>query len=396
MSAPYTGVRVLELAADPGGELLGHQFVNLGAEVVKLEPPGGVPSRHIGPAANGHDDPDHRLAYWYYNGGKASVVLDLHEAADRAVFERLLAEADVCISTVHPIELAELELDWHAVAAAHPRLIVVSATPFALDGPWARRRSCDLVGLATSGLLVTSGYDDHSIPPIRPGGDQAYHTTASFGHIAVALALIQRERSGQGCVIDLSMHESAGLTVELANPYWFYPKGLVKRQTCRHAQPVPTAPALFECMDGRYVYFALILADPKPWRALVEWMQSDDLAVDLDDPAFDDVEHRQANFGHIQDVVEVFFLLRDANSAYHEGQARGLPIGILNAPEDLLADEHLQERGFFVPVDEPDTPGVLHPGVPYRFSSLDTAPLAPAARLGADTERFVTRGWQHR
>ena len=72
----------------------------------------------------------------------------------------------------------------------------------------------------------------------------------------------------------MSMHESAGLTVELANPYWFYPRVVVQRQTCRHAQPVPTQPALFECGDGGYVYFAFIVAEPKAWMALVEWMAS--------------------------------------------------------------------------------------------------------------------------
>ena len=145
-------------------------------------------------------------------------------------------------------------------------------------------------------------------------------------------------------MIDLSVQEAAAVTVELANPYWFYPRGLVRRQTCRHAQPVMTQPAIFRCRDDRWVYFALILADEKPWRALVEWMDSEDLAVDLTDPAYDDLVHRQVNFHHVQDVVEVFFLLHDADDVYHEGQRRGLPIGVLNAPEDLYHDEHLDAR----------------------------------------------------
>ena len=102
------------------------------------------------------------------------------------------------------------------------------------------------------------------------------------------------------------------MNVELANPYWFYPRALVQRQTCRHAQPVPTQPALFQCADERWVYFALILVRPKPWKALVEWMDSHGLAIDLTDPAFDDLVYRQENFPHIQDLVEVFFLLQDS------------------------------------------------------------------------------------
>ena len=258
----------------------------------------------------------------------------------------------------------------------------MSITDFGLTGPWADYQSSDLVALATSGLLITSGYDDHTIPPIRPGGNQAYHTAASFAHQAVLLALLQRQQNGAGGLIDLSIQEAAGVTVELANPYWFYPRALVQRQTCRHAQPVPTQSAIFQCADGRWVYFALILADPKPWNALVQWMDSLDLAVDLKDPEFDDLSHRQQNFAHIQDLVEVFFLLQDSSDAYLEGQRRGLPIGVLNAPEDLFDDEHLVAREFFQPVDEPGLRHGAHARCPVPL--LDAVHgAAPTGRLGS-------------
>ena len=261
-------------------------------------------------------------------------------------------------------------------------------TPFGLTGPWAEYRSSDLVGLAASGLLNTSGYDDHSIPPIRPGGDQAYHSAASFAHIGALLALIHRQRTGEGDLVDVAMHDSAAVTCELANPYWFYPGALVKRQTGRHAQPEPTQPAMFRCADG-WIYFALVLADQKPWLTLVDWLDSQDLALDLTEPAYQDLAYRQDNFDHIQDAIEVFFLLQTAESAYHEGQRRGLPIGIVNAPEDVLADEHLRARGFFVEVDHPGHGPVTHPGVPFRFSALAPAVLTPAARLGEHTEAVL-------
>jgi benzylsuccinate CoA-transferase BbsE subunit len=381
-ATPYGGLKVVELSDDPGGEMTGLQFVNLGAEVFKVEPPEGAPSRHVGPYVDDQPDPDRSLAFWYYNGGKRSVVVDLDGDDGRADLDHLLADADVFVVAVHPVRLRRLGLDLAAIAAARPTLIILSITDFGLTGPWADYRSSDLVALATSGLLITSGYDDHTIPPIRPGGNQAYHTAASFAHQAVLLALLQRQQNGAGGLIDLSIQEAAGVTVELANPYWFYPRALVQRQTCRHAQPVPTQSAIFQCADGRWVYFALILADPKPWNALVQWMDSLDLAVDLKDPEFDDLGHRQQNFAHIQDLVEVFFLLQDSTDAYLEGQRRGLPIGVLNAPEDLFADEHLVAREFFQPVEEPGYGTVRMPGAPYRFSTLSTVPPQPAPRLG--------------
>ena len=388
-ASPYGGLTVVELSDDPSGEMTGMQFVQLGGDVIKVEPPAGAPSRHAGPFVDDEPDPDRSLAYWYYNGGKRSVVVDLERDGGRADLDRLLASADVFVIAVHPRRLRDLGLDLAEIAAAHPRLIVVSITDFGLTGPWAEYRSSDLVALATSGLLITSGYDDHSIPPIRPGGNQAYHTAASFAHQAVLLGLLQRQHTGAGGLIDVSLQEAAAVTVELANPYWFYPRALVQRQTCRHAQPVPTQSAIFECADGRWVYFALILGDSKPWNALVQWMDSHDLAIDLKDPAYDDLVYRQQNFAHIQDLVEVFFLVQESSVVYHEGQQRGLPIGVLNAPEDLFEDEHLIAREFFQPVDEPGYGTVRMPGAPYRFSTLSTVAPQPAARLGEHTAEVL-------
>jgi crotonobetainyl-CoA:carnitine CoA-transferase CaiB-like acyl-CoA transferase len=377
---PYDGLRVVELADDPAGELAGLQLAHMGAEVVKVEPVGGASSRHVGPFAGGVPDPERSLAFWHYNGNKRSVVVDLANDG-RPELDRLLDDADVLLSSLHPRQLRRLGIDLPTIAEARPSLVVVSITPFGLTGPWSEYRSSDLVGLAASGLLNTSGYDDHSLPPIRPGGDQAFHTAASFAHLGTLLALLERQRSGRGDLVDVAMHDACSVTCELANPYWFYPKALVKRQTCRHAQPEPTQPALFRCADG-WVYFALILADQKPWQVLVEWLDSAGLATDLTDPAYLDVAYRQANFSHVQEIIEVFFLLQPAETAYLEGQRRGLPIGILNAPEDLFQDEHLRERGFFVAVDHPGFGEVLHPGVPYRFSTLAGATPTAAPRLG--------------
>jgi crotonobetainyl-CoA:carnitine CoA-transferase CaiB-like acyl-CoA transferase len=389
MAHPYQGLRVVEVASDPAGELTGRLLAQMGADVVKVEPPEGAPSRYIGPFIGDVPDPERSLGFWYYNADKRSVVADLTTDEGQQRFDDLVSGADVLVSTLSPPELRRLGLDLDQLVADVPGLIVVSVTPFGLTGPWADRKTSDLVGLAASGLLITSGYDDRSIPPIRPGGDQGFHTAASFAHLAALLALLERQRTGQGGVVDVSMHEALAVSVELANPYWFYPRVLVQRQTCRHAQPTFTQPALFECADGRYVYFALILADQKPWATLVEWLASEGLAVDLEDEAYLDVAHRQSNFGHVQSIVEAFFLLKEADAAYHEGQARGLPIGILNAPEDLLDDEHLLARGFFVPVEHEGVGPVPYPGAPYRFSSMGPVPTRPAPCLGEHTKELL-------
>ncbi|WP_043779835.1 CaiB/BaiF CoA-transferase family protein [Rhodococcus sp. JVH1] len=388
MELAYSGLVVVELADDPAGEYTGKLLADQGADVIKVEPLGGAASRHIGPYVGGDVDPDKSLNFWTYNTSKRSVTLDTDREEGRAALADLIAGADILLTTGRPVDLEAQGLDLERLCAEQPRLIALSVSPFGLTGPWANYRSSDLVGLAMGGLLTTCGYDDHSIPPIRPGGNQGYMTAASFALCGLLLALIERQNTGQGQLVDVSMHESIAVTGELANPYWFYPKALVQRQTCRHAQPEPTQPALFQCADGVWVYFALILADQHAWKALTSWMESASVAADLVDDEYLSLAHRQKNFSHIQELLEVFFLIQDSGTIYREGQGRGLPIGPLRAPEELFDDEHLAERGFFVPVEMHDGSRALFPGTPYRFSGGDGAPTRPP-RLGEHTEEVL-------
>ncbi|HZZ88954.1 MAG TPA: CoA transferase [Caulobacteraceae bacterium] len=386
---PLAGLTVVELAEDPGGEFVGQLLAEQGARVIKLEPPLGAPTRRIGPFARGEVGPETSLNFWYYNSGKQSVTADLAGPDGLAPLLALLAKADVFICTLQPRALRAIGLDLDRLTLEFPGLIVLSVTAFGLTGPWADYKSSDLVALAAGGPLNSCGYDDHSIPPIRPGGNQGYHSVASFANIGVMLALLERQQTGLGQLLDVSMHEACAVNVELANPYWFYPRVQVKRQTCRHAQPSPTQPALFQCADGRFVYFTLITAEQKAWQALVGWMDRAGLAAQLTDPAFADVRYRQDHFDDIQQVVECFFLLHPAEQMYKEGQAAGLPIGVLNAPEDLFTDEHLEARGYFVDVEHEGIGKVLYPGAICRFSSFGEVARTRAPRLGEHTQAVL-------
>lgn len=387
---PYSGLVVYELSEDPAGEMLGKLLAIMGADVIKVEPPCGAASRRVGPWALGAaDDPEASLNFWWYNQNKRSVVLDHRCPEGEERLHSLLARADVAITSWNPAQIAALGIDPDALRAGAEQLIVANVSPFGLTGPWADMVSSDLVGLALGGPLNSCGYDDHTIPPIRPGGDQGYQSTASFAHLGVLLALLQRQVTSVGQVVDVAMHDVLAVSAELANPYWFYPRAIVQRQTCRHAQPIRTQPALFACLDGGYVYFNLITAEQKPWQATLDWLISHDLAADLVEEAYRDPAYRLENFFHIQEIVEVFFLLQSAEDAYRAGQARGLPIGVVNAPEDLPGDHHLQARDFFVPIADGDGRTHLYPGSPFRFSSLAAAPPVRAPHLGEHTSEIL-------
>jgi crotonobetainyl-CoA:carnitine CoA-transferase CaiB-like acyl-CoA transferase len=386
----YTGLKVVEIASTPGAEYASRLLGEMGAAVIKIEPPSGADSRRVGPFAGGVEDGEHSLNFWFYNGDKRSLTLDVATDAGRVRLDALLGDADLLVTDLQPAALARLSLSLETLSAKHPKLIIGAVTPYGLTGPWKDYQASDLVALAVGGPLHMCGYDDHSIPPIRPGGNQGYHTATAFAHIGLLLALIERQHTGRGQIVDTSMHASLALTVELANPYWFYPRSLVFRQTCRHAQPVATQPTLFECADG-YVYFALVITEEKPWQALIEWLGHHDFLSGLEDPAYLDAGYRQKHFHDIQQVVEAFFLINSAHDMYREGQSRGLPIGKLNAPEDLFDDEHEQARGFFVPVEHPGTGPVSYAAPAYWFSAF--SPVAPKAapRVGDANAEYGVR-----
>ena len=194
--------------------------------MVKVEPPEGAPGRRIGPFADDVPDPERSLHFWYYNRGKRSVVLDVSDRCTSRLELRLLADADVVITSAAPARAAALGIEpRRRCRRRHPSLVVVSVTPFGLDGPWRDYVTSDLVSLAAGGPLMSCGYDDHSLPPIRPGGDQAAQTAAAFGHIGLLLALLERQRTGRGQVVDVSIHESLGGHRRAGQPVLVLPAG---------------------------------------------------------------------------------------------------------------------------------------------------------------------------
>jgi benzylsuccinate CoA-transferase BbsE subunit len=382
-----TGIRVLEIGDTPAGELVGRIAAEHGAHVTKLEPPAGAASRLRAPfAGNGKDS----LHFRYYNTGKASRILDLAGKGGLAELERQLELADVLVSSLHPCELDALGLDLAALSLRHPALVVTSITPFGLTGPWRDYQSSDLTSIAAGGPLILSGYDDRTIPPICPGGLQSFHTGASFGVSGMMMALLERRQTGEGQLVDVAIHDSLAVTVEMAFPYWEYAKTRVIRQTCRHAQPVLTQSPMFAAGDGRLIYFVLITSEQKPWEALVDWMDRAGVAADLKDPVYSDPAYRQANFAHIQGIVECFFLLKTSTEILREGQERQLPIGIIYAPEDLFEDEHLLARDFFLEITEADGSKAQYPGRPYRYSCFALAEPRRAPRLGEEVLALPT------
>src|SRR5262245_41849498 len=216
---PLTGIRVIELA-DEQAEYCGLTLAGLGADVVKVEPPGGSPTRRIGPFYQDIVDPERSLFFWQYNRGKRSIVLDLQQPGDRERFSALVATADVLLESTPRGELDGLGLGANALTRQHPTLIVARVTPFGDHGPWADFKGSDLVHLALGGVMMNCGYDPapdgtYDLPPIAPQMWHASHIAGEQLAFSIVAALLFRWRTGLGQQLSCAIHEAVAKSTEV-------------------------------------------------------------------------------------------------------------------------------------------------------------------------------------
>ena len=377
---PLTGLRILELS-DEKGQFCGKLFGDLGADVIKIEPPDGERNRHVGPFLDDIPHPERSLSFWYYNTSKRGITLNLETADGRALFRRLAATADVILETFRPGYLASLGLDFDSLRADNPGLILCSLTPFGQTGPWRDYLSSDLLHMAAGGEMASCGYDEADVPnapPIAPGGGNAWHMGCHYAYMAIMAALVFRTVSGQGQYIDVSIHEACALTTESAIANYVYRGEVLRRQTGRHHAPGPTPRTQFRAKDGTYVT-ALISGglNPRNVKNLADLMDVYGMAGDLQDPKYQDPAVIAANTAHIIDGLLASFIASvPAEEVYHAAQARGFTWGAVRAPEALLDDAHLHDRNFWKTVEHPEVgrsfvyPGeaAIYNGSPWGIS----------------------------
>ncbi len=355
---PLTGLRILELS-DEKGQFCGKLFGDLGADVIKIEPPDGERNRHVGPFLDDIPHPERSLSFWYYNTSKRGITLNLETSDGRALFRRLAATADVILETFRPGYLASLRLDFDSLRADNPGLILCSLTPFGQTGPWRDYLSSDLLHMAAGGEMASCGYDEADVPnapPIAPGGGNAWHMGCHYAYMAIMAALVFRTVSGQGQYIDVSIHEACALTTESAIANYVYRGEVLRRQTGRHHAPGPTPRTQFRAKDGTYVT-ALISGglNPRNVKNLADLMDVYGMAGDLKDPKYQDQAVIAAHTSHIIDGLLASFIASvPAEEVYHAAQARGFTWGAVRAPEALLDDAHLQDRNFWKTVEHPE------------------------------------------
>ena len=377
---PLTGLRVLELA-DEKGQFGGKLMADLGADVIKVEPPGGQSSRTVGPFFADIPNRDRSLSFWHYNTSKRGITLNLETIEGQRLFGFLVPTADILLETYPPGYLPGLGLGYEHLSALNPGLIMCSLTPFGQTGPWRDYQTSDLLHLAAGGQMASCGYDPEDVPdapPIAPGGGNAWHIGSHYAYMGILAALYFRDMTGEGQYIDASVHEACALTTEGAVAIYLSTGEVVRWHTGRHASPDQSTRIQLATKDGGWVNVTRSGSNltPPRLRRLAEWMDSYGLAQDLLDEKYQDQAVLQENAHHTTDVLSDFFANMPQEEIWHGGQERDFPWGAVRSLDEIVGDPHLEDRGFFVEVEHPELgqsftypgPAGIYNGSPWRIS----------------------------
>lgn len=378
-----SGVRVLD-CSDESGWLAGRILADLGADVVKLEPPGGDRAGRRGPFLGGVADPERSLAWLAFQAGKRGIALDGAAPVAQPALARLLDWADVLLESFAPGERADWGLEPAAVGRAHPRLVHCSLTPFGRTGPYAGFRAGDLVSVAMGGNASLTGDPDR--PPLRCTLPTAWLHAGPEAALAILMALHARGRSGRGQHVDVSIQECQLQTL-LGAP------GVVARSGRRLQRSGPRTGRLREIWPARdgWVGFGLRGGASRAGglRALVAWMDEAGAAPDwlraTDWDGFPPERLEEATLARIEAAFAAFFAARTREDLFRGALARGVALAPCNDAPALAAQ--LRERGLLTTLALAEPGATLElPGGFARSSTHRIGPRRRAPRLAEHLE----------
>ena len=380
MAGPLSGLRVLELTGEHA-QFCGKLMADLGADVIKVEPPGGQGTREVGPFLDDEAGPERSLYFWHYNTSKRGITLDITKPEGQEVFRKLAATAGLVLESFTAGYLPSLGLGYDSLSADNSGLIMCSVTPFGQDGPWRDYQTSDLLHLAAGGQMASSGYDVEDVPdapPIAPGGGNAWHIASHYSYIAIMGALYHRDFTGEGQYIDVSVHEACSLTTEGAIAIYLSTGEVVRRHTGRHASADMSPGIQHATNDGGYINTTRSGSNLTPARVkiLATWMAEYGLAQDLLEEKYQDPAVVEESGQHFADVLKNFFANMPLVEAYEGGQELNFPWGAVRTMGEIVGDPHLEDREFFVSVEHPELgreftyPGsaAIYNASPWRIS----------------------------
>jgi formyl-CoA transferase len=380
---PLEGIRVIDASRIVSGPVCAWLLASLGAQVIRVEAPGGDVTWHsppwIGPDGvhrGARGERDLGLSPLRRGRGKRSVVLDLKTSAGQQVFRRLLAASDVLVENFVPGTLERLGLGAADLERSHPRLVHCSITGYGPDGPYASRSSLDLVVQAISGLMAKTGFPDGA--PTKVGATVGDQVPAIYAALGIVAALRQRDRDGRGQRIDVAMLDA------LVSLLWDEPLDEYERQgvpeRIGNGDPRGAPLDVYRTSDG---WVALVATSQPQWEAICGLIGRPELASRYATMA-DRVRERDA----VNAAVAQWCAERSTDDVVARFLAIDLAVGPVQGAFTAPRDPQVRHRGALVPLHHPDSSeptGYVGPAFPVRLSRTDTS-TAPAEPLGASTQ----------
>lgn len=376
ISGPLSGITVLDLTRVLAGPYCTMMLGELGARVLKVEPPnGGDDARQFGPFIN------KKSAYFAsLNRGKESIVLDLKQAADQEILRALLKNADVLVENYRAGTMEKLGFGWEDLHPEFPRLIYAATSGFGHTGPYAHRPAYDMVAQAMGGIMSLTGHPDS--PPTRVGASVGDITAGLFTVIGVNAALLHRERTGEGMKVDVSMLDSQVAILENAISRYVVTNEVPGPLGARHPSIAPFG--AFKAADD---YLIAAAANNELYQKLCLALERPDLC---EDPRFRDNPARIENVDALKTEIEAALAHRPRDEWLAIFEEAGVPCSPINNVADVLHDPQVLARNMIVDIEGAKIGTVQAPGNPIKLSAFPDAKRRKAAPdLDGDRARIL-------
>jgi formyl-CoA transferase len=376
LTGALAGLRVLDLTQVMAGPYCAMLLGDMGADVVKIEPPEGEAARHMPHLAlpSGVTAP-----FLGVNRNKRGITLDLKTAEGVTILKRLVATADVLVENYRPGVAQRLGVDYETLAPINPRLVYCSISGFGQTGPYAARGGYDLIAQGMAGIMSATGADDG--PPVKVGVPVTDLGAALFGVFGILCALRARRATGRGQFVDTSLFE-AGLALSAweATEYW-YTGQIPGRLGTAHRLNGPYQ--AFRAADG---HFTVGAANAKLWPLFAGMLGLGHLTTDA---RFRSVGDRVTNRRALERLVEAVTVTRPRAHWLAECERLGIPAGPIYSVPEAHADPHAQAREMVVEQDHPEAGRVRSLGNPVKLSRSPARTRKAAPRLGEDTDAVL-------
>jgi len=368
-----SGITVVECGGGVAAAFATKLMADLGADVIKVEPPEGDSARRYGPFPGNQPDPEKSGLFIYLNANKRGVTLDLATEKDRDALHSLLANADLLVHNVMPSRRDAIGLSSAKLASEFPQLVIAAISPFGDTGPYRNWNAYELNVVNAGGwaFLSPGASEFPDLPPLKAFGHQGDYQGGLHACLAGLAAYFHRLDSGKGQVVEVSQQECIAAMLEMNLMHYTY----AGRETSRLGTRLIAPWKIMGTTDGNIL---TVCVEEDQWRRLVEFMGDPEWAHE---EIFQDRLARGRNADALYLLMQEWISGWKTQELYHEAQRRRIPFAPINNMKDLYTNAHLAEREFFVELNQPGVGKIKMPAAPSKYAS-GWSMRTPAPQLG--------------